>query len=69
MEGYVMNERITLTVHKTKNKPSGRIIRINAAANDALMALCRATGLPMGHVASQLLIQGADLVDIIEEEE
>lgn len=62
-----MNDRITLTVHKPKDERM--CVQITAEANAVLMGLYRATGLPVGHIVSQLIIQGADLVDIIEEEE
>ena len=60
-------DRITLTVHKPKYKES-RCVQISAEANTVLMGLYRATGLPIGHIVSQLILQGAELVDIVEEE-
>lgn len=60
--------RITLTVHKIKPRDERRCVQISGEANTVLMGLCRATGLSVGHIVSQLIIQGADLVDIVEED-
>ena len=57
---------IKLTVHKPK-KDERRCVQITGEANTVLMQLYRATGLPIGHIVSQMIIQGADLVDIVEE--
>ena len=62
-----MNGRVTLTVHRPRDER--RCVQITAEANAVLMGLYRATGLPVGHIVSQLIIQGADLVDIVEEDE
>ena len=62
-----MSNRIELRVYKTKREER-RCVQINAEANDVLMHLYRATGLPIGQIVSQMIIQGADLVDIVEEE-
>lgn len=59
-------ECITLTVHKPKDER--RCVQITAEANAVLMTLYRATGLPVGHIVSQLIIQGAELVEIVEED-
>lgn len=61
-----MKNRIELTVH-TAAKNERRCVQINAEANAVLMDLCRATGLLVGHIVSQMIIQGANFVDIIEE--
>ena len=58
-------DRITLTVHKPKDER--RCVQISAEANAVLMDLYRATGLPVGHLVSQIIIQGAELVEIVEE--
>ena len=58
-------ESITLTVHKPKDER--RCVQISSEANAVLMQLCRATGLPIGHIVSQMIVQGAELVDIVEE--
>lgn len=61
-----MENRITLEVHKPKDER--RCVQIDSKANAVLMELYRATGLPVGHIVSQMIIQGAKLVDIIEGE-
>ena len=58
-------DRITLTVHKPKDER--RCVQISAEANAVLMDLYRATGLPVGYLVSQIIIQGAELVEIVEE--
>ena len=62
-----MSKRIELKVYKPK-KDDRRCVQIDSTANEVLMKLYRATGLPIGHIVSQMIIQGADLVDIVEEE-
>ncbi|MCI8388992.1 MAG: hypothetical protein HFE63_11095 [Clostridiales bacterium] len=65
-----MSDKITLKVHTSqKLKDDRRVVRINAAANAVLMKLYRATGLPLEHIVSQMIIQGAELVEIIEDYE
>ena len=61
-----MDGRIKLTIHKPKDER--RCVQISAEANAVLVELYRATGLPVGHIVSQLIIQGAELVDILEED-
>ena len=61
-----MPERIELRVYKPK-KDERRCVQISGEANEVLMKLYRATGLPVGHIVSQMIIQGAELVDIVEE--
>lgn len=63
-----MKDRIVLTIHKPKQKEERRCVQITGEANAVLMGLYRLTGLPIGHIVSQLIIQGAELVDIVEEE-
>lgn len=62
-----VKDRIELKVH-APNKNERRCIQITPEANIVLMQLYRATGLPVGTIVSQMIIQGAELVDIIEEE-
>ena len=61
-----MPERIELRVYKPK-KDERRCVQISGEATEVLMKLYRATGLPVGHIVSQMIIQGAELVDIVEE--
>lgn len=60
-------DRIELRVYAS-NKNGGRCVRISPEANTVLMQLYRATGLPIGTIVSQMIIQGAEFVDIVEEE-
>ena len=63
-----MAKRIELKIYKPK-KDERRCIQVSGEANEVLIKLCRATGLPIGHIVSQMIIQGAELVDIVEEEQ
>lgn len=47
----------------------GRVIRIPPAAEAVLAELQRTTRLPISQIASQMIIQGADFVEIIEEDD
>ena len=47
----------------------GRVIRIFPAAEAVLAELQRTTRLPISQIASQMIIQGADFVEIIEEDD
>ena len=60
---------IDLIVHKTAKKAERRCVQISGEANNVLMGLCRATGLPIGHIVSQMIIQGAEFINIIEEDD
>lgn len=44
-------------------------IRISPAAEAVLAELQRTTRLPISQIASQMIIQGADFVEIIEEDD
>lgn len=61
-----MKNRIELTVHAPA-KNERRCVQITGEANAVLMELYRATGLPVGHIVSQMIIQGANFVDVVEE--
>lgn len=61
-----MDNRIELKVYKPKDER--RCVQIDSKANAVLMGLYRATGLPIGHIVSQMIIQGAEFVNIVEEE-
>ncbi len=65
-----MQNKIELKIHKA-NKKERRCVQISGKANEVLMELYRATGLPVGQIVSQMIIQGAEFVEIseIEEEE
>lgn len=63
-----MENKIELKIYKPK-KEERRCVQITGEANAVLMSLYRATGLPIGHIVSQMIIQGAEFVNIVEEEE
>lgn len=60
--------KICLKVHKIPKKEERRCVQISGEANCALERLYRATGLPIGTIVSQMIIQGEELVDIVEGE-
>ena len=62
-------KRICLKIPKPPKKDERRCIQIGGEANRVLERLCRLTGLLIGTVVSQMIIQGEDLVDIVEEED
>ncbi len=62
-----MTNKIELKVRGITNPNERRCVQINAAANAVLMELHRATGLPVGHIVSQMIIQGSEFVEIVEE--
>lgn len=47
----------------------GHVIRISSAAEAVLAELQRTTRLPISQIASQMIIQGADFVEIVEEDD
>jgi len=59
-----MGKPIKLEVHKAETLTG--VVKLEPAAERKLKELCRETGLSARHVASQLIIQGADLVEIVE---
>lgn len=63
-----MPHPIVLEVHKSPKLTENLIgiVRITPEAENTLRALVRATGLPMRTVASQIILQAADLVEIRE---
>lgn len=65
-----MADKIELRIRgSARKKEERRCVQISGEANAVLEELHRATGLPVGHIVSQMLIQGVNLVEIIEEEE
>ena len=62
-----MGNKIELKIYKPK-KEVRRCVQITGEANTVLMSLYRATGLPIGHIVSQMIIQVAEFVNIVEEE-
>ena len=61
-----MNNKIELKI-RNATKEERRCVQISGEANAVLTELYRATGLPVGHIVSQMIIQGAPLVEIVEE--
>lgn len=59
---------ILQTTQKKRVSDLKGVVRINAEAEETLLRLVADTGLPMREIASQMIIQGADLVKIIEVE-
>ena len=62
-----MKSRIELKVYHLPRREERRCVQISGEANAVVERLCRATGLPIGVIVSQVLIQGESLVDIVEE--
>lgn len=58
------NNRICLKVHAV-SPARGCVIRINGAAEKKLSELQRETGLSRSYIASQMIIQGSDMVDVV----
>lgn len=63
-----MDEKIVLTVRKLYPNHDSRVVRITEKAADVLTSIRRQTGLSASYVVSQLIIQGAPLVEVVEEE-
>lgn len=66
---HTPENKIELKVRRVVKRGESRVIRINAEADTVLMELYRATGLPIGHIVSQMIIQGAPFVEIVEEDD
>lgn len=58
-----MANKIILEVHKPKEAHIGDVVKIT---RDALEALMLETGLSARQIASTLIVQGADIVEIRE---
>ena len=61
-----MKKSIELRI-KSPVRDDRRCVQISGEANSVLMELYRKTGLPVGQIVSQMIIQGAQFVEIIEE--
>lgn len=61
-----MKTKIQLEVHKIRADQLAGVVRVSGEAELKLRELCRATGLPVKYVASQLIIQGSDMIEIVE---
>lgn len=65
MKNYI----ILQSVKKRRNPDLTGVVRINPEAEETLMKLKAETGLSMSMIASQMIVQGAELVKIISSEE
>ena len=60
--------RIILKAHKSKGTV-GNVVKISKEAQKALSTVMRENGLSAKYIVSQMIVQGADCVELIEEEE
>lgn len=60
--------RIILKAHKSKGTV-GNVVKISKEAQKALAAVMRETGLSAKYIVSQMIVQGADCVELVEEDE
>lgn len=58
---------IKIKAHRVDSRLIGTV-RIDAAAETKLRQLCRESGLSARYLASQIIIQGADFVQFLEED-
>lgn len=63
-----MKNEIILTVHKPKERVCD-VVRISPEAAQILNELAAQTGLPIKHIASSIIMQGAEFVRVVEESE
>lgn len=59
--------RIVLKAHKAKGTVR-QVVKISKEAQRALSVVMRETGLSAKYIVSQMIIQGADCVELIEED-
>lgn len=60
--------RIILKAHKSKGTV-GNVVKISKKAQKALSTVMRETGLSAKYIVSQMIVQGADCVELVEEDE
>lgn len=60
--------RIILKAHKSKGTV-GNVVKISKEAQKALSTVMRETGLSAKYIVSQMIVQGADCVELVEEDE
>lgn len=63
-----MKNEIILTVHKPKERACD-VVRISPESAQILNELAAQTGLPIKHIASSIIMQGAEFVRVVEESE
>lgn len=61
-----MEKKIVLEVRKPREAHIGDVVKINRAAREALESLILETGLSARAIASALIVQGADMAEIVE---
>lgn len=60
--------RIVLKAHKS-NGTVGNVVKISKEAQKVLSTVMRETGLSAKYIVSQMIVQGADCVELVEEDE
>lgn len=60
--------RIVLKAHKSKGTV-GNVVKISKEAQKVLSTVMRETGLSAKYIVSQMIVQGADCVELVEEYE
>lgn len=60
--------RIVLKAHKSKGTV-GNVVKISKDAQKVLSTVMRETGLSAKYIVSQMIVQGADCVELVEEDE
>lgn len=60
--------RIVLKAHKSKGTV-GNMVKISKEAQKVLSTVMRETGLSAKYIVSQMIVQGADCVELVEEDE
>lgn len=60
--------RIVLKAHKLKGTV-GNVVKISKEAQKVLSTVMRETGLSAKYIVSQMIVQGADCVELVEEDE
>ena len=57
---------IKIEVHKKEFESVCGVVRLDPKAERVLKELCNATGLSAKYLASQIIVQGADDIEIVE---
>lgn len=60
--------KIVLKAHKSKGTV-GNVVKISKEAQKVLSTVMRETGLSAKYIVSQMIVQGADCVELVEEDE
>ena len=60
--------RIVLKAHNSKGTV-GNVVKISKEAQKVLSTVMRETGLSAKYIVSQMIVQGADCVELVEEDE